>query len=86
MRVRDFALGDRGRLAARKQRQTLAVAFQQFGQSCKLRHSGGVGRVLLHGLHCGGKLLLHLPVIRIAGRNLRRHCTRNQARQIEPTE
>ena len=86
MRIRNFALGDRGRLAARKQRQTFAVAFQQFGQPCKLRHSGGVGRVLLYGLHCGGKLLLHLPVIRIAGRNLRRYGSGNQARQIEPTE
>ena len=33
-----------------------------------------------------GKLLLHLPVIRIAGRNLRRYGSGDQARQIEPSE
>ena len=86
MCIWNFPFGNSRRCASGQKRQTFLVLFHSFGELFQLCRSCSIRRIRLYGLHNRVKSLLHLLIMGIYRKHLRRYCTGNQARQIKTAE
>ena len=86
MCIWNFPFGNSRRCAFGQKRQTFLVLLHSLGELFQPCRSCSIRRIRLYGLHNSVQLLLHLLIMGIFRKHLRRYCTGNQARQIKTTK